>query len=182
MAIRNEDWDAIHRAIDASIAAAVSRLRPSGWRKALNLLREWGVLGVNVTIIVALLALAATEFHQATARIQKETTFETKTGDRLDAIEKRLTDIEASIFGLRTSQPHKTPRILEVSRKLRTCSRRLGEPKLRLMKRFSKMQVQSYPSCQPYSASVGCSVSILELSLIPDNYAGGQCWICSYSL
>jgi hypothetical protein len=54
MAIRKEDWPAINQAI----SDAISPLKPRGWRKALFLLREWGVLGTVATLTVALLALA----------------------------------------------------------------------------------------------------------------------------
>src|ERR1039457_1119157 len=63
VAIRNEDWPAIHKAIQDAIAP----LKPRGWKKALHLLREWGVLGTLDTVIIALLALAATAFYQAIA-------------------------------------------------------------------------------------------------------------------
>jgi hypothetical protein len=96
MAIRNEDWDAIHRTINQSIETAVSKLQPRGWRKALYLCREWGVLGTAATLIVALVAIAAAAWYQAFARLEKETASQTKT-------ESRLTEIEASLGKIKDS-------------------------------------------------------------------------------
>jgi hypothetical protein len=42
-------------------------------------LREWGVLAAVATVIVALLGIAAAAWYQAFARIEKETTFQSKT-------------------------------------------------------------------------------------------------------
>lgn len=86
MAIRKEDWDAINKAI----ADAIASLKPHGWRKALFVLREWGILGTVATIIIGLLGVAAAAWYQTVARIEKETAFQTKTEMRLDAIEKEL--------------------------------------------------------------------------------------------
>lgn len=55
-------------------------------------------------VIVSLLALAATAFYQANARLEKETEFRTHTGDRLDTIEKELIDLRALFI---SSQPTK---------------------------------------------------------------------------
>lgn len=96
MAIRKEDWLLINTAISDAINAASATFKPSGWRKALSLLREWGVLTVIATIIVALLTLAATAFYQAVARVEKETRFQTKTEDRLGSIEAQLLELRAS--------------------------------------------------------------------------------------
>jgi len=97
MAIRNEDWDAIHRTINQSIETAVSKLQPRGWRKAIHVLREWGVLGTIGTIMVALLAMSAAAWYQAFARLEKETVFQTKTGSKLETIEIDLKEIHASL-------------------------------------------------------------------------------------
>ena len=59
MPIGKDDWKAINKAIADAIEAAIAPLKPSGWRKALLLLREWGVLGTFAAVIFALLALAA---------------------------------------------------------------------------------------------------------------------------
>jgi len=93
VAIRNDDWAAINKAI----AEAIAPLRPRGWRKALHLLREWSVLGVTATIIVALLTLAAAAFYQATARIEKETKFQVETTTTLGQIDKTLAGLQTSI-------------------------------------------------------------------------------------
>ncbi len=93
VAIRNDDWKAINKAI----AEAIAPLKPHGWRNALHLLREWSVLGATATIIVALLALAAVAFYQATARIEKETKFQVETTATLGQIDKTLAGLQTSV-------------------------------------------------------------------------------------
>jgi hypothetical protein len=94
VAIRNDDWPTIHKAI----ADAIAPLKPSGWRKALFLLREWGVLGTIAAIIIGLLAIAATAFYQATARIEKQARFEAQTTSTLEQIKGTLTGLQASVI------------------------------------------------------------------------------------
>jgi hypothetical protein len=91
VAIRNEDWPLIKKAIDDAIAP----FKPRGWRKALFLLREWGVLGAIAAIIVGLLAIAAGAIYQATARIEKQTRFQTETEGALKEIRASIIEIKA---------------------------------------------------------------------------------------
>jgi hypothetical protein len=77
------------------IASEIARLKPHGWAKTLHLLREWSVLGVTATIIVALLALALTQWNAANGRVAAEASFRTHTEDRLTAIEASLLAIRA---------------------------------------------------------------------------------------
>jgi len=93
LAIRKEDWPSINQAI----ANAIDPLRPSGWRKALLVLREWGVLGTIATVIVALLGIAAAAIYQATARVAKEATFETNTTRDLGEIRKDVKTIQEDL-------------------------------------------------------------------------------------
>jgi hypothetical protein len=92
MTIRKEDWPLINKAI----SDAVAPLRPSGWRKALFELRQWGVLAATATVIVALLAVAAGAIYQAVARVDREARFETNTENRLRTIEAQLLDLRAA--------------------------------------------------------------------------------------
>ena len=93
VAIRNDDWLLINKAI----ADAVAPLNPRGWRKALFLLREWGVLGTIATIIVGLLAISVGAIYQATARIEKETKFQTETEDTLKGIREDIKEIKTGL-------------------------------------------------------------------------------------
>ena len=77
------------------IAAEIARLKPRGWKKALHLLHEWSVLGITATIIVALLALALTQWNAANGRVAAEASFRTHTEDRLTTIETSLLAIRA---------------------------------------------------------------------------------------
>ena len=79
VAIRKEDWLSINKAIADALDKAIAPLKPRGWRNAVYLLREWGVLGAIAALIVALLGITAVAFYQATARIEKEATFQTNT-------------------------------------------------------------------------------------------------------
>lgn len=103
MPIRNDDWEAIDDAIAKAIAESIVTLKPSGWRKALNLLREWGVLATIATVIVALLAIAAGAIYQATARVRKEATFETTTERDLKEIRGDIALIRADLGKLALS-------------------------------------------------------------------------------
>jgi hypothetical protein len=93
LAIRKEDWAAINKAIEDAVAS----VRPSGWKKALHLLREWSVLGVVATIIIALIGLAASQFYQAIARVEKETKFETQTESALIDLRKDIAELKAQL-------------------------------------------------------------------------------------
>ena len=84
------------------IATEVALLRPHGWKKALYILREWTVLGVTATIIVALLALALTQWNAANSRLAAEASFRTHTEDKLALI-------EASVLALRATRASATP-------------------------------------------------------------------------
>lgn len=105
MPLRNDDRDWIRGEITAAIAA----LKPRGWHKALSLLREWSVLGVTAMLIVALLALAAGAFYQATTRVKEEATFRTHTEDRLTGIEGNVASIKAALEGMKLEQIGSSP-------------------------------------------------------------------------
>ena len=96
VAIRKEDWESINHAI----ADAVAPLKPSGWKKALHLLREWSVLGTAATLIVALVALAAAAFYQAFARVDKQARFETTTEDTLKGIQSEIVEVRGQLAKL----------------------------------------------------------------------------------
>jgi len=104
LAPENQSW--INTQIDNAIAKAIAPLRPpSGWKKALYTLREWGVLGVTVTIILTLAIFAATQWNAANKRLAEEATFQTKTGDRLDKIEESLRILRVSNSALTPNSP-----------------------------------------------------------------------------
>ncbi len=102
MALRNEDKDWIF----ARIQDAIAELKPQGWRRFLKWLRDWSLVGANITVIVALLAVAfgALYFGITTGRSmdRENTQFRTRTEDRLAAI-------ETSLLALRTSKAATDP-------------------------------------------------------------------------
>lgn len=90
MALRNEDRAWIAQEIRTSIQ---EHLHPHGWRRV----KEWIPVGTIITIMVALLALAGAGWNYGFSRMRDQATFEAKTTDRLEAIERLLR-------GIRTSQ------------------------------------------------------------------------------
>jgi hypothetical protein len=100
MAVSKDEWNKIEALVASRIEASVKELRPSGWRNALQLLREWGLLGVNVSVILALVVFAATQFYQANARLGKEERFEGKTEEQLKQIRDSIADINARLSKL----------------------------------------------------------------------------------
>jgi hypothetical protein len=109
MTISKKEWSAIEEKIEESIEAAsealsskavaslrkeIDAFRPHGWRRWLFLLRELGILGVNATVFVALLALAASQFYFANSRLAKEAGFESDTSNALSQIKLRLDSID----------------------------------------------------------------------------------------
>lgn len=91
----NQSW--VRTEIQNAIDKAVAPLRPPrGWRKALYTLREWGVLAAIITVILTLAIFAATQWNAANKRLADEATFETKTDDRLKAVEASLLILRAA--------------------------------------------------------------------------------------
>jgi hypothetical protein len=97
----NERW--IIDKIDTSIRKALERITlPSGFKKALYVLREYNILAVNFTIIVTLAIFAATQWSAANRRLADDAVSHTKTDDRLKGVEEKLTTLRTLIV---SSQP-----------------------------------------------------------------------------
>jgi hypothetical protein len=96
----NQNWirEEIHQA-----------MHPNGWRKALDVLRYWGVLGTVVTAFLALIAMAITLGIFSANKISKESEFEGTTSTRLADVEKRLGAIETGLLALRAVQAANKP-------------------------------------------------------------------------
>ncbi len=88
--------------VGEQIQTALTPLRSRGWRRAFYWLREWGILGVVITVFVALIAIAATLGVSAFNRVEDNAKFRQRTEDR-------LTGIEASIAALRIAQASSNP-------------------------------------------------------------------------
>jgi hypothetical protein len=122
MAISTNDWPKITRAISDAILEAskpinarLDSLSPHGWRKCLFLLREWGILGTNITVIIALLALAGTQFYQANTRIEKQATFEANATNTLKQIDEHLKTLDVTIAVRRIENAAASPAVKESS-------------------------------------------------------------------
>lgn len=103
MALTQKDWGLINAAISAAVEP------PRGWKKLFHVCREWGVLGANFTVIVALLAFAASAMYQSrahyrddVAHVEQETAFRTKTIDALERIQADLRTLQAVVSPLKT--------------------------------------------------------------------------------
>lgn len=100
----NQDW--VRNEIQSAIRIAIAPLKPpSGWRKALFILREWGVLAVTATIILTLGGLLLTQWNAANKRLADEARFEEKTGDHLSKIDESLRVLTVSNTGATPNNP-----------------------------------------------------------------------------
>jgi hypothetical protein len=103
VAIRNDDWALIHTAINTAIDGATASFKPRGWKKALHLMREWGVLGTIATVIVALLGLTAAAFYQATSRLKEEAEFRGTAKETFKTTKERLGNIDTSLLEIKAT-------------------------------------------------------------------------------
>jgi hypothetical protein len=110
MAIRNEDWTAIHKAIADAIEALAHSLRPHGWRRLTHWLREWGLAGTAIAIPVTLLSISIAVGIFAAYGIRDNTQFRTRTEDRLKHMESSLEDLDSNFKAIRLKQLSDSPR------------------------------------------------------------------------
>lgn len=103
----DREWVATE--ITRQVAAASESLKPRGFKKLAYWLRDWGIVGTNITVILALLGLTLTSAYYAFSRVGKESAFETKTGDRLEALEAGIKDIRSNIEGIKVRQASSNP-------------------------------------------------------------------------
>jgi hypothetical protein len=96
----NQDWvrEEIRRAIN-----------PNGWRKLAYWLREWSLVAVVPTIMIALLALVFTAGYYAFSRVGQEATFQTRTTDKLSAIDDNLKSLNIAVADIRLKQASSSP-------------------------------------------------------------------------
>ena len=83
------------------IAAEVAILRPRGWKRALHLLREWSVLGVTATIIIALIGIVVALVIAVSNRREADAIFRTNVNNFQERTGERLARIETSLLVLR---------------------------------------------------------------------------------
>lgn len=77
-------------AVSEKISAAIESFKPKGWRRASANILAVGSPITIIGVIVASIVFALSQHSVATTRLAEEKSFETHTGDRLDAIEKGL--------------------------------------------------------------------------------------------
>lgn len=101
MKLRDEDktWltNEVSRVVTESIREKVEQFQPHGWRRVSRFIREWGIAGTILTVFVALLALAASQFYYANQRIKQETEFETNTKTDLATLKSDLHAIQGDL-------------------------------------------------------------------------------------
>jgi hypothetical protein len=95
--LRKEHQDFIRTEITRQLSAAIDEFRPHGWAKVTHFVREWGIAGTIIAVFVALLALAAGAFYQATTRVGKEATFEANTERDIGEIKKDIQAIRGDL-------------------------------------------------------------------------------------
>jgi hypothetical protein len=83
--------------------------RPNGFKKVANWLRYWSLLGVGITVFLALIAMAISLGLAAFNRGTIEAEFRGTTKKELEGIGKRLGDIEKSLLALRVAQAASSP-------------------------------------------------------------------------
>ena len=88
--------------LEEKFTAAIAPLSPRGWRRAANVLREFGTIANIIGVFVALLAIIAGLMYQSFSHVKEETQFRTNTG-------RDLADLKAQIGAMRllvsASQP-----------------------------------------------------------------------------
>ena len=107
----NQEW--IHTQIQHALDKALKGIKPpSGFKKALYFLREWGVLAINCTVILTLLIFALTQWNAANARLTAEAAFRVHTEDQLAEIQKSLLTIRTKAV---ISNPPDSENLVEVT-------------------------------------------------------------------
>jgi hypothetical protein len=95
--------------VESSVNVAIDAFKPHGWRQVTHFIREWSLAGTSVTVFVALLALAGSQFYYANQRVKEEATFESKTTDDLKKIDEHLKGIDAALATSRIEQAAANP-------------------------------------------------------------------------
>ena len=94
MPLRNDEKSWVQKEISAAIA---EHLNPHGWRKLRHFLQTWSFLGGIFTVILSLLALAGAGWYYTMTRVDKQARFEATTTDKLDAINKAMSDLQSTV-------------------------------------------------------------------------------------
>jgi hypothetical protein len=97
MALRAEDRQWVTDRIQEIV-------HPQGWKKALRLLREWGLVGVVIMPFLALLGIVVTLGIFTSSRLEQNARFQARTEDFEKHTEARLAKIEAALLSHEASQ------------------------------------------------------------------------------
>jgi hypothetical protein len=112
MARKNDDRQWISTEIEKHVRNHLAP--PRGWRKAVNWLREWGILGVVISVIVALLGITFTAIYFATGEIGRNSEFRGRTDQRLMVIENQLLSIRVLIAASTPASPRSQRQAREI--------------------------------------------------------------------
>jgi len=156
--IRKEEWEKIHEAIEIAIDKAIAPLRPRGWRRALYLLREWGILAANATVIVALLAFAATQLYSATQRVAAEKVFEANTTRDLTEIKGQLARMSLTSHAALPLADFKTV-VPDLASSIATLQIQKTKIPLNVVDSLSKKLTDTEPTTQGYWPAVAELIS-----------------------
>ena len=100
MSLRKE----VSEAITEAVAKAFDAHRPRGWKKWFFYVRESGLLAVNITVIVALIAIVVTLIVAVSNRRDADAKFRSDTENTLTRVGERLTGIEGTLRTLQAVQ------------------------------------------------------------------------------
>src|SRR5258705_8539593 len=105
MKLRKEDQEFFQAEIRQEVKTAVQDyLHPQGWKKFAHWLREWSLVALVPTLIVALLGLVLTSAYYAFSRVSREADFQAHTTDKLGDIQGSLSKLTATVDEIRLKQ------------------------------------------------------------------------------
>ncbi len=93
MAIRNDDW----LRIQDEIRAATLRPEVYGFRRFLQWLRDWSLVGPSIAAFIALLGITFGAIYYSVANVKEETAFRTGTTIKLGGFDTRLGNIDTRL-------------------------------------------------------------------------------------
>jgi len=104
MPLRKQQQEFIRDEVTSQLSEAVDSFRPHGWRRVTFFLREWGIAGAVLTVIVALLGITLAALYQSFSHVKEEAEFRTNTKNSFEKLEGKLSDIEITLLNMRAAE------------------------------------------------------------------------------
>jgi hypothetical protein len=99
----------IERRAKEAVDTIVDQFHPKGWRKLTFWLREWGLAGTAITVPITLLGITAGAIYFASARVEKQATFEANTTNALTTINDHLKRLDEATSKIQLSAAAERP-------------------------------------------------------------------------